>query len=84
MSETIDRDAVTDARPPRWSRTRTIWALLALSLAPGVVAGAAREWWHQLPAGARLSAYILSGILLVAACSLMLMQSEAKSGNTET
>jgi hypothetical protein len=45
---------------------------------PGVAAAATREWWHQLPAGVRLSAYIVSGILLVAACSLILGQGDTK------
>jgi hypothetical protein len=78
MSETIDRTPVAGPRPPRWTRTRTIWALIMLSLAPGAAAGAAREWWQQLPAGLRLSAYIVSAILLVAACSLILGQGDPK------
>jgi hypothetical protein len=78
MSETIDRTPVTGPRPPRWTRTRTIWTLIILSLAPGAAAAAAREWWQQLPAGVRLSGYIVSGILLVAACSLILGQGDSK------
>lgn len=86
MSEAIDRshqetatgaDQSGDAvRSARWTRTYTIWLLIALSLSPGVVAAAAREWWQQLPAGVRLSAYILSGIMIVAACSLMFLQED--------
>ena len=49
-----------------------------LSLGPGVPAAAARDWWQQLPAGVRLSAYIVSGMLLVAACSLILGQGDTK------
>ena len=82
MSETTDRTPVMDRRPPRWTRTRTIWTLLVLSLAPGAAAGAARGWWHQLPAGVRLSAYIASGILLVAACSLILGQRDTSDDGT--
>ena len=78
MSETIDRSPVMGRRPPRWTRTRTIWTLIVLSLTPGAAAAAAREWWHQLPAGVRLSAYIISGILLMAACSLILGQGDTK------
>ena len=78
MSETIDRTPMKGPRPPRWTRTRTIWTLLVLSLAPGAAAAAAREWWHQLPAGVRLSAYIVSAILLVAACSLILGHEDTK------
>ena len=77
MSETIDQPRESDARLPRRTRTRTIWSLIILSLTPGLAAGAAREWWHQLPAGVTLSAYILSAILLVAACSLMLLPQDA-------
>ena len=73
MSDTIDRTPDAGARPPRWTRTHTVWTLIALSLLPGAAAGVAREWWHQLPAGIRLSAYILSGILLVSACSFLVL-----------
>ena len=79
MSETIDRTPVTVPRPPRRTRTRTIWTLIVLSLGPGVAAVAARDWWQQLPAGVRLSAYILSGILLVAACSQIVGQGDTKT-----
>ena len=78
MSETIDRPPVMGHRPPRWTRTRTIWTLIVLSLGPGALAAVTREWWHQLPAGVRLSAYIVSGILLVVACSLILGQGDTK------
>lgn len=78
MSETIDRTTVAGPQRPRWTRTWTIWTLIVLSLAPGAAAGVAREWWHQLPAGVRLSAYIVSGILLVAACSLLLGQDDTR------
>jgi hypothetical protein len=60
----------------RWTRARTIWLLITLSLSPGVAAAVARDWWAQLPAGVRLSAYILSGILIVAACSLIVLQED--------
>ena len=78
MSETVVRTPVTGPPPPRWTRARTIWILIAFSLAPGVAAAAAQEWWQQLPAGVRLSAYIVSGMLLVAACSLILGQGDTK------
>jgi hypothetical protein len=67
-------------RSPRWTRTHTIWLLIALSLSPGVAAASARDWWEQLPPGVRLSAYILSGILVVAACSLMFLQDDPPGG----
>lgn len=90
MSEVIDRSPPENAagaaqtgdvvRSARWTRTNTIWLLIAVSLSPGVAAAAAREWWEQLPPGVRLSAYILSGILIVAACSLMFLQEDTPSG----
>lgn len=61
----------------RWTRTHSIWTLITLSLAPGVAAAGFRDEWHQLPAAVRLSAYLLSGILLVAACWLMLTQGDS-------
>jgi hypothetical protein len=60
------------AEKPSW-RARASWILMALSLAPGLLAAASREWWHGLPAGVRLSAYILSGVLIVAACGLIMV-----------
>lgn len=73
--------AAATVRSSRWTRTHTIWILIFLGLAPGVAAAAFREGWQQLPAGVRLSAYIVSGILLVAACSLMLTPGDAPGGN---
>jgi hypothetical protein len=67
-----------EGRPARrWTRARTVWLLIAISLVPGVAAAVARDWWEQLPAGLRLSAYILSGILIVAACSLLVFHEDA-------
>jgi hypothetical protein len=91
MSEAIDRSQSESTsgtgesrgivHPGRWTRTHTIWLLLALSLSPGAAAAAAREWWGLLPAGVRLSAYILSGIMLFAACSLIFLQEDAPTRN---
>ena len=72
-----------EARRPRWTRTRTVCTLIVLSLTPGLAAAAARDWWHQLPAGVRMSAYILSAILLVAACSLLLLPEDSDRDGTE-
>ena len=60
-------------RPSRWTRARVIWILLLLSLSPGLVAAAFRERWELLPPGVHLSVYLLSAVLLVVACSLILM-----------
>jgi hypothetical protein len=86
MSDAIDRshpETATGAdqsggvvRSARWTRTYTIWLLIVVSLSPGAAAAAAREWWEQLPAGVRLSAYILSGIMIFAACSLIFFQED--------
>ena len=91
MSESIDRprpDSATQADPSgdgvrgrrRWTRARTIWLLIASSLSPGIAAAADREWWGRVPAGVRLSAYILSGILILVACALILFQEDESSG----
>jgi hypothetical protein len=87
MSDTIERpsapntqqaDQPTDAvRPTGWRRSHTITLLIALSLAPGFAAAIDREWWHALPPGVRMSAYVLSGVLIVAACSLILARDES-------
>lgn len=57
---------------PAWKRSHIILFLIALSLAPGVVAALFREEWAALAAGVRLTAYVVSGILIAASCSLML------------
>jgi hypothetical protein len=62
------------AERPVWNRTHLSWFLIALSLVPGVVAAAFRSEWSGLPAGVRMTAYIVSGILIVAACAVMLQQ----------
>jgi len=70
------KDAVVER--PVWKRTHVIWFLIALSMVPGVVAAAFREEWTALPAGVRMASYIVSGILIVAACALVL-RSDADS-----
>jgi hypothetical protein len=62
----------SDRRPARWTRTRTIWLLIALGLSPGVVAALFRDTWTALPAGVRTASYLISVILIAAACTLML------------
>jgi hypothetical protein len=59
-------------RSTRWTQTHTIWALIVLSLIPGVVVAAFRDQWQGLPAGVRAATYLASVILIVAACSLIL------------
>ena len=62
---------------PVWKRSHVVWFLIALSLVPGVVAAAFRPEWHGLPPGVRMTAYIVSGILIVAAFALMLREDPA-------
>jgi hypothetical protein len=45
--------------------------LLVLTLSPGFIAAAFRDRWEQLPPGVHLFTYLLSAMLLVAACSLI-------------
>ena len=88
MTETLERaesqspgsneTAVAQQRS-RWSRTHTIWLLMALSLIPGVVVALFREEWAGLPAGVRGAAYVASGILITAACLLIVMGGEKRS-----
>jgi hypothetical protein len=59
---------------PVWKRSHLIWFLIALSLAPGIAAAAFRSEWSALPPGVRMTAYIVSGILIVAACAVMLRE----------
>jgi len=56
----------------RWTRTRTIWLLVVLSLAPGIAAAAFREGWEQLPAGVRGAVILISSMLVVAVVSLII------------
>lgn len=62
------------AEQPVWKRSHVVWFLIALSLVPGAVAAAFRSEWIGLPAGVRMSAYVVSGVLIVAACALMLRE----------
>jgi hypothetical protein len=61
------------AAPRRWSRARMIWLLVGLSLLPGFAAAVDRQWWHGLPAGLRLTAYAVSGVLIVVLCALIVL-----------
>ena len=59
---------------PRWSRTHTIWLTIALSLLPGIAAALFREHWAAAPAGMRWGGYVASAILILAACSFIVMR----------
>jgi hypothetical protein len=62
------------AERPVWKRSHIIWFLVALSLVPGVVAAAFPEEWGALAPGVRMTAYVVSGILIAASCALMLRE----------
>lgn len=93
MSETIqggehERPSGADQPPEgvrasRWTRTRSIWVLIILSLSPGFVAAAFRDQWQQLPAGVHWAAYLFSAMLLGAACSLIFTLGD-KQGSERT
>jgi hypothetical protein len=68
----------------RWTRTHTIWALILLSLSPGVVVAAFQDQWQGLPAGVRAAAYLMSAILIVAACSLILTGGNRHATNSRS
>jgi hypothetical protein len=67
-----------------WKRSHLVWFLIALSMAPGLAAAAFREEWAGLPAGVRLSAYIVSGILIAVVCTLIPRADPATEARPET
>jgi hypothetical protein len=87
MTETLDRaepESTGSAEPvvaeprPQWGRTHTIWLLIALSFVPGAMVAMFREEWMALPAQLRAVAYLLSGVLIIAACGLIVMGGEKR------
>jgi hypothetical protein len=76
-SSAIESTRVSAEEQPVWKRSHLIWFLIALSLVPGVVAASFRPEWVGLPAGVRMTAYIVSGILIVAACGVVLQDDPA-------
>ena len=81
MQETLPRaeaeEAGSDQAVPaqqkrRWTQTHTIWLLMAISLVPGAVIALGRELWTELPAGVRAATYLVSAVLIAAACGLIL------------
>lgn len=74
--ESAGSERSADQRRFRWTRTHTIWILIAFSLIPGVVVAFFRDQWVLLPAGVRGAIYLTSATLIVAACSLILTRSE--------
>jgi hypothetical protein len=68
----------------RWTRTHTIWALILLSLMPGVVIALFRDQWLELPAGMKGAVYLVSTILIVAACSLIITRRDTECQKPES
>jgi undecaprenyl pyrophosphate phosphatase UppP len=71
-------------RRTRWTRTHTIWALILLSLMPGVVIALFRDQWLELPAGMKGAVYLVSTILIVAACSLIITRRDTERQKPES
>ena len=90
MSDTIEQPPAANTegadhpsdtgRRTGWRRSHTITLLAVLSLTPGLIAAVDRAWWHDLPPGVRMSAYIVSAILIAAACSLILARDDSPPG----
>lgn len=73
--------ATSALRPTtRWTRTRTIWTLMLLSLMPGIGVSLFRGYWEeQVPPAVRIATYVISGILIVAACGLIITTSDTRT-----
>jgi uncharacterized membrane protein YdcZ (DUF606 family) len=71
MPELIDQGTV-QVRPRQWTRTYTIWALIVLSLLPGVAVAMFRDHWLEMPAGVKGAVYLTSAMLIIAAIGLMM------------
>ncbi|HKU60681.1 MAG TPA: hypothetical protein VJQ44_05635 [Gemmatimonadales bacterium] len=62
---------------PRPFRFLAIWLLAAASLAPGLVAVVAREFFHGLPYAFRVTVYVLSGLMMAAVVLLIVTRKES-------
>jgi hypothetical protein len=71
-------------RSHRRASIHVVWLLIVLSLIPGGALAVFRDEWQGLPAGVQWAAYLLSAILLAAACSLALgLGDERGSGSKQ-
>jgi phosphatidylserine synthase len=68
----------------RWTRTHTVWILIFLTFTPGLVVASFRGWWEQLPAWTRGAAYTFSGILIVAACILIMTGNDKQDADRKS
>ncbi len=81
MPEMIEQSAA-EARPRQWTRTHTIWALIVLSLVPGVVIALFRDHWLEMPAGVKAAVYLTSAMLIIAAIGLMMRVGDSSPENS--
>lgn len=66
----------------RWTRTHTIWTLIALSLLPAGVIAMYRGHWLELPAGVKGAIYLVSALLIVAVVALIMTGGDRRSDNS--
>jgi hypothetical protein len=81
MPEMIEQSAA-EVRPRQWTRTHTIWALIVLSLVPGVVIALFRDHWLEMPAGVKAAVYLTSAMLIIAAIGLMMRVGDSSPENS--
>jgi hypothetical protein len=67
-----ETDAPAEVRPGRWTRTHTIWTLIALSLIPGFVIALFRVHWLEVHAGVKAAVYLTSAMLIAVAAGLIM------------
>lgn len=93
MSNTTEPNDHTDVRSRtpssarqkrRWTRTHVIWFLIGLSLTPALFISQFREFWaEEVPGAARIVTYVVSGLLIVAACVLIVKAPDGASSPEE-
>jgi hypothetical protein len=52
---------------------------MLLSLVPGIGVALFRDHWEQAPPAIRIATYVMSGILIVAACGLIVAAGDRSS-----
>lgn len=81
VSDTVaPTEAPTGAEPTRMraSLVRAIWALIVISLLPGIVAGLMPAFWGALPWWAHWTAYAFSGVLILTVVGLIVTHDGAR------
>ena len=59
-------------RTSRWTRAHTIWALMIVSLIPGVVIASFRNHWEDLPNVVQIATYAACAIIIMVAVGLII------------